>query len=327
MSQHCKTVLTISADMVGAYVSEILESSTINLSEEAPKEADSTLNELLKQYAKSKGIPIVVDEESGTFMIPGIYDVNGIKESDMAKVKGLEWDKMKRNATGGTYSYDGPDTFEKCILAIPSEVSRKIWGSEIKRPIYISVAIDTKTPVESTNKSRDPSGNVASEFKRKIKIGGYVDSRPPYYDNEEAYNHVIKDVLSGTGQAAMRSHWKKVISKRLADAQRDPAKLGEVLQQANFDANKTDNTIDVLSVSNTRISIKPGTSECDFLVKITSEYSWRPKNFEATQKVNPNVKSAPRITPNVGVAPRVNAPKSQPVVEQPVIDPRQKIRA
>ena len=311
MSQTCKVVLSISADMVGVYVSEILQSTTIDLRNEQSEEEADTLLELLDEYAKSKGIAIVRDPQTGGFSIPGIYDINGIKQEDMRRA-GV--DMYHAQNVGRGSRYDSKEEFEKCVLAIPQEVAAKVWGAHT-RPIYVSMSVDKSTPVEITDPSKvvkDKNGNPVPQFKKNIHIGGYTAN------DDQKYMKIITDTLRGSGGRAVAAFWKKAILERLKAAAGNPKYLEAQLKAANDATNKAGtDKIDVSSVQRTRVTFQQTeNAECDFVAIITAEYVWRPKDQGVTQK----------NAPNVGVAPKVQMPQSTPVTAPPVADLGQKVR-
>jgi len=278
MSQFCRVNLSISADMVQAYINEILTATTVSLShgdmEESTNDEEDTLLDLLGDYAEANGLPD----------ISGMYNPNGIDHEKMNEA-GLNSYYAKMVADGYGESY-------VCtVLAIPGEVASKVWGARARDPIYIVLGEDRNSRINITDPAKapkGPDGKPLPQFEKKIMVGG------ENYMNDKAYNDVIYKVMKDSAAQAMRSYWKKMITQRLQSAATSPQYLEKMLKGANNVANRSKvDKINVTDMRNTRIRFKTGEGECDFIATVTTEYIWE-LNAESAKDQQEKARVAPK---------------------------------
>lgn len=279
MSQYCRVNLSISPDMVSAYIDEVLASTSVNLSKgeigsESPEEGESLID-LLYDYAERKGVDI-----------DSFVDPNGIDPNKMGYKTGVDEDSAKRVAIG--YGYG--NGYVGCVMAIPPEVAGKIWGRGIYTTLYIVIVEDKNEVVEPTDPSKiriGPNGKPVPQYRRKIVVGGYniLDAQD--------FSRVVS-AIGGTASRAMQNFWRKAIADRLAKARANPKSLEQMLMAASKRQNAANtDKIDVSKVQNTTVTFQQTNDQnCDFVAIVTCQYVWQPKRKGEAQQ-NLDVRATP----------------------------------
>jgi len=261
MSQYCKITLSISDEMVGVYVGELMRMTSVDLNTE--EEEQDEMFDVLEDYCAEN------NEDISTF-----FNVDGVDLEQLQKAGARTYSIdyiLTRQGHGRTSENL---TVDKVVLAIPPQVGAKIFGNSVRDWIYVGIVQDNDKPINIVGRAQktDDQGNPIQEFEKKIVVGAYT-----HRDNIKTIEAVEKTMVNKASEA-IKNFWRDSIRHKLSEAARDPSRLEAMLRDANREANEQQiDNIDVSTVKDTSVRIAEGQGECDFVAFITSYYTYSAK--------------------------------------------------